>query len=53
MKDATTLLFPTVLMRLRDPANTQRELRDILNELGYPMLSTHAFHKTGSSESRV
>ncbi|MCO0634180.1 hypothetical protein NGH33_09545 [Micrococcus yunnanensis] len=50
MKDATTLLFPTVLMRLRDPANTQRELRDILNELGYPMLSTHAFHKTAAAK---
>lgn len=42
----TTLLFPTPLMKLRDPSNTQREVRDVRNELGYPQLSTHSFRKT-------
>lgn len=47
--DLTTLLFPTVLMRLRDPSNTQRELRDIRDDLGYPKLSTHTFRKTAAT----
>ena len=42
----TTLLFPTPLMRLRDPSNTQREIRDRRDLLGYPELSTHSFRKT-------
>lgn len=42
----TDLLFPTPLMRLRDPSNTQREIRDRRDALGYPTLSTHAFRKT-------
>lgn len=42
----TTLLFPTPLMRLRDPSNTQREIRDRRDALGYPALSTHSFRKT-------
>lgn len=42
----TSLLFPTPLMRLRDPSNTQREIRDRRELLGYPALSTHAFRKT-------
>lgn len=49
LKDDTTLLFPTVLMRLRDPSNTQRELRDIRKDLGYPQLSTHTFRKTAAT----
>lgn len=46
LKEFTTLLFPTPLMRLRDPSNTQREIRDRRNILGYPELSTHSFRKT-------
>ena len=42
----TTLLFPTPLMRLRDPSNTQREIRDRRDVLGYPELTTHSFRKT-------
>ncbi len=42
----TSLLFPTPLMRLRDPSNTQREIRDCREALGYPQLSTHSFRKT-------
>lgn len=49
LKDDTTLLFPTVLMRLRDPSNTQRELRAIRDDLGYPQLSTHSFRKTAAT----
>ncbi len=33
-------------MRLRDPSNTQREIRDRRDMLGYPELSTHSFRKT-------
>lgn len=47
--DLTTLLFPTVLMHLRDPSNTQRELRDIRESIGYPELSTHTFRKTAAT----
>lgn len=43
---STSLLFPTPLMRLRDPSNTQREIRDRRDALGYPELSTHSFRKT-------
>lgn len=46
LKEHTTLLFPTVLMKPRDPSNTQRELRERRDELGYPALSTHSFRKT-------
>lgn len=46
LKEFTTLLFPTPLMRLRDPSNTQREIRDRRDSLGYPQLSTHSFRKT-------
>lgn len=49
LKEHTTLLFPTILMRLRDPSNTQRELRDIRVSLGYPQLSTHTFRKTAAT----
>lgn len=42
----TTLLFPTPLMRPRDPSNTQREIRERRDDLGYPDLSTHSFRKT-------
>ncbi|GAA1142305.1 site-specific integrase [Nesterenkonia lutea] len=46
LKHETTLLFPTPLLRLRDPSNTQREVRDRRDLLGYPELSTHSFRKT-------
>ena len=46
LREHTTLLFPTRLMRPRDPSNTQREIRERRDELGYPNLSTHAFRKT-------
>lgn len=46
LRDATSLIFPSPLMRPRDPSNTQRELRDRRESLGYPGLSTHAFRKT-------
>ncbi|WP_350349056.1 site-specific integrase [Agromyces sp. G08B096] len=46
LREFTTLLFPTPLMRLRDPSNTQREIRDRREALGYPELSTHSFRKT-------
>jgi integrase len=42
----TSLLFPTRVMTLRDPSNTQREIRDRRDTWGYPNLSTHSFRKT-------
>lgn len=41
-----SLLFPMPLMRLRDPSNTQREIRDCRETFGYPRLSTHSFGRT-------
>jgi integrase len=42
----TQLVFPTPLLRQRDPSNAQRELRDRRDALGYPELTTHSFRKT-------
>lgn len=50
LKEFTPLLFPTPLMRLRDPSDTQRELRDIRDDaLGCPKLATHSFRKTAAT----
>ncbi|MGW9020177.1 site-specific integrase [Leucobacter chromiiresistens] len=46
LEGQTALLFPTPLLRLRDPSNTQREIRDRRDALGFPELSTHSFRKT-------
>lgn len=46
LSEFTTILFPTVQMKLRDPSNTQREIRESRDNLGYPELSTHSFRKT-------
>lgn len=40
------LVFATPLGRMRDPSNTQREIRDRREALGYPALTTHSFRKT-------
>lgn len=42
----TNLVFPTVTMKLRDPGNAQRELRERRELIGYPKLSTHSLRKT-------
>lgn len=49
LKDYTDLVFPTRLMALRDPSNTQRQLRDVRQDIGYPDLSTHSFRKTAAT----
>lgn len=49
LSEFTTLLFPTALMRPRDPSNTQREIRERRDALGYPDLSTHSFRKTAAT----
>lgn len=49
LKPDTTLIFPTTVLTLRDPSNTQRELRDIRDSLGYPKLSTHSLRKTAAT----
>lgn len=46
LEGQTELLFPTPLMKMRDPSNTQREIRERRVDLGYPELSTHSFRKT-------
>ena len=46
LNDVTTLLFPTLTMTLRDPSNTQRQIRERREQLGYPELSTHSLRKT-------
>ena len=46
LAEFTTLIFPTPLMRMRDPGNVQRAIRERRVELGYPELSTHSFRKT-------
>lgn len=42
----TPALFPTVQMKRKDPSNTQREVRESRDSLGYPDLSTRSFRKT-------
>lgn len=49
LKASTSLLFPSHVMTLRDPSNTQRELRDVRHQIGYPELSTHTFRKTAAT----
>ncbi|GGH45014.1 tyrosine-type recombinase/integrase [Microbacterium album] len=44
--ELTPLVFPTPLLRQRDPSNAQRELRERREALGYPELTTHSFRKT-------
>lgn len=38
-------MFPTVLMRMRDPGNVQRAIRERRDDLSCPKLSTHSFRK--------
>ena len=49
LREFTSLIFPTPLMRPRDPSNTQREIRERREMLGYPTLSTHSFRKTAAT----
>lgn len=41
-----TATLSTPVMRQRNQSNTQREIRDRLDWLGNPELSTHSFRKT-------
>jgi len=38
LEEFTPALFPTVQIKLRDPSNTQREVRESRDSLGYPDL---------------
>ena len=40
------LVFPTVLGRIRDPSNTEREWRDRRDDLGFEGITSHSFRKT-------
>jgi integrase len=39
-------VFTSPTGRLRDPSNTQRDLRDLLDRAGHPGITTHAFRRT-------
>lgn len=34
---------------LRDPTNTQADLRDVLQRIGYPLISSHVLRKTAAT----
>ncbi len=40
------VVFPSPKRMLRDPSNTQADLRTVLNRLGYDWVSSHTFRKT-------
>jgi integrase len=40
------VVFPSPLGRLRDPSNTQGDLRDIFDRAGYPEITSHTFRRT-------
>jgi integrase len=39
-------VFTSPLGLLRDPSNTQADLRDVLQRIGYPWVTSHMFRKT-------
>ena len=39
-------VFPALKGGLRDPSNTQADLRDAMDFAGYPWVTTHVFRKT-------
>jgi integrase len=41
-----TPVFPAVMGGLRDPSNTQADLRDAFRAAGYPWLTSHSLRKT-------
>jgi hypothetical protein len=41
-----TPVFPAVMGGLRDPSNTQADLRDAFRAAGYPWLTRHSLRKT-------
>ena len=42
-------VFPSPTGRLRDPSNTQADLRGALDRAGYPWVTSHTFRKTVAS----
>ena len=42
-------MFPSPGGRLRDPSNTQADLRAALDRAGYPWVTSHTFRKTVAS----
>ncbi len=43
------VVFPSPAGRLRDPSNTQADLRGALDRAGYPWVTSHTFRKTVAS----
>ena len=44
------VVFPSPTGRLRDPSNTQADLRAALDRIGYPWVTSHTFRKTVASQ---
>jgi integrase len=42
-------VFTSPLGLLRDPSNTQADLRDVLQRIGYPWVTSHMFRKTAAT----
>jgi integrase len=42
-------VFPSPAGQLRDPSNTQADLRAALDRAGYPWVTSHTFRKTVAS----
>jgi integrase len=43
------VIFTSPTGLIRDPSNTQADLRDVLDRIGYPWVSSHVFRKTVAS----
>jgi integrase len=43
------VVFPSPTGQLRDPSNTQADLRTALDRIGYPWVTSHTFRKTVAS----
>jgi len=41
-----SVVFPTVEGRLRDPSNTQADLRKVFDRAGHPEITSHTFRRT-------
>ena len=39
-------VFTSPLGHLRDPSNTQADLRDVFDRVGYPDITSHTFRRT-------
>src|SRR5918998_4092532 len=47
--NAWDVVFTSPTGLLRDPSNTQADLRDVFGRLGYPWVTSHVFRKTAAT----